>query len=1131
MDEISLWLERIGLGHYAAVFLSENIDLGVLPTLTDRDLKELGLSLGHRRTLLGAIQRLAAEPAAVRPVPFPPAREGQRRQLTLLFCDIVDSTRLSTRLDPEDLRAVIGAYRLACILPVKRFGGYVGRLVGDGVLAYFGYPTAHEDDAERAVRAGLGIVAALNGLDVGFGADGALKLAVRIGIATGFVVVGDMLDIGAPEKDAVVGEAPNLASRLQALAEPGAIVIAASTKQLIGDRFKCRDLGEQRLKGIDKPAHAWQVLGENSENRFAARGARLSPLVGRTAELSLLSERWRAAASGAGQVALLRGDAGIGKSRIVASARAEIGAEGGPASARILTFQCSPFHSNSALHPIAEELDRLSTLRRRATEVDEASPASADRETQLLTAIMAPAAPSMSAPEKRRRTLDAIVEWLGALAAERPLLLLFEDLQWLDPTSLLLLARLVDWARDRRAMIIGTLRTNGADDAGGADRIAPQVAGWASAAHVTIVDLDELTDTQSAELLKAVAGGELGAPAIEGLLRKAQGNPLYIEELTRGWIESALEPGVVDIDPARLRSAVGIPTTLMDALMARLDRAGAALEVAQHAAAIGDSFTPGFLAAISTLSPAQITEGLETLTRLAILTRGADSAEPALRFKHALLQDAAYRSLLKSRRRVLHLKIAEALDRRRDGARGDIDTVIAEHYALGGAPREAVSAWSRAAEDAFARSAQVEAANLLRRATAALDGVVDVAERAKLELDLTLRLAAALRSIHGYAARVAEEQYAKARALAVKTGVATGRFNIEWGLLQCAYVKGDMASARSIADGLFQHARDHPDRPYVDAHLARGMVSFQLGELDAARAEFEQGLEISRRETDPPHYFTHGQNPGMFCASFLAYTLWFLGEFDRAHQLITENLRIARARSHEPSHVHSFVSVLTYAARLHQNWRETAQTRRFAEELRTVSQRNHYAYYEALATAHLAWANSADQPSPRGIGEMRQAIAAIIRTGTVNTLTGFYARLAELYLRVGESASAFRTLDRAHTGRCRAIVFWDVEIERIRGEAFLVAPSPDEAAAAACFRASLALAERQNARALGLRSAISYARLLVRQDRLRDAQRLLERALGGIVAECDAPDIVEARSLAASIGGPARATTRVEGAE
>lgn len=1130
MDEISLWLEKIGLGQHASLFLSENIDLSVLPALTDHDLKELGLSLGHRRKLLGAIQRLGAE-AAARPVLFPPAREGQRRQLTLLFCDLVDSTRLSTRLDPEDLRAVIGAYRLACMLPVKRFGGYVGRLVGDGVLAYFGYPTAHEDGAERAVHAGLGIVAAMNGVNAEFGADRAPKLAVRIGIATGFVVVGDMLDTGAPEKDAVVGEAPNLASRLQALAEPDTIVISASTKQLIGDRFECRDLGEQKLKGIDKPTHAWRVLGENPENRFTARSASLSPLVGRAAELSLLSERWRAAFSGAGQVALLRGEAGIGKSRIVASARAEIGAEGDAAPARILTFQCSPFHSNSALHPIAAELDRLSTLRRRVTDADEAPPATADQETQLLAAILAPAAPSMSAPEKRRRTLDAIVEWFGALAAERPLLLLFEDLHWLDPTSLLLLGRLVDWVRDRRVMIIGTLRTDSADEAGLAERIGLQVVGWAASAHVTLVDLGELTDTQSAELLQAVAGRELGAPVIEALLRKAQGNPLYIEELTRGWIESVLEPGVLEIDPARLRSAVGIPTTLMDALMARLDRAGAALEVAQHAAAIGDSFTPGFLAAISTLSPARIDEGLEALIRLAIVARGADSAEPVLRFKHALLQDAAYRSLLKSRRRVLHLKIAEALERQRDGARGGADTVIAEHYALAGAPREAVSAWSRAAEDAFARSAQTEAANLLRRAIAALDGIVDVAERAKLELDLALHLAAALRSIHGYAARVAEEQYAKARALAVKTGDATGRFNIEWGLLQCAYVKGDMASARSIAEGLFEHARDHPDRPYVDAYLARGMVSFQLGELDAARAEFEQGLEISRRETDPPHHFTHGQNPGMFCASFLAYTLWFLGHFDRAFQLITENLRIARARSNEPSHVHSFVSVLTYAARLHQNWRETTQTRRFAEELRAVAQRNHYAYYEALAAAHLAWANSADQPSQRGIGEMRQAIAAIIRTGTVNTVTGFYARLAELYLRVGETASAFRALDKARAGRCRSIVFWDVEIERIRGEAFLVAPTPDEAAASACFRASLDLVERQNARALGLRSAVSYARLLARQGRLRDARQLLERARGGIVAKYDTLDIIEARNLAASIGGPVQATTSGEGAE
>jgi class 3 adenylate cyclase/tetratricopeptide (TPR) repeat protein len=1127
MNEISLWLESIGLGQYASVFIRENIDLHILPTLADDDLRELGLSLGHRRIFLRAMQKLTAQNTGNETRPWPSLREGQRRQLTLLFCDMIDSTRLAARLDPEDLREVISTYRLACTLPIKRYDGYVARFIGDGLLAYFGYPQAHEDDSERAIRAGLGIVDAMVDLNAGFGTKSTVELSVRIGVATGFVVVGD-IEGGPREQDAVMGEAPNLAARLQGLASPNAIVVANETKQLVGDRFEFLDLGEVSLKGIDKPIRAWQVLCEKIESRFSARGAQLVPLVNRETEIGLLWDRWHTALSGKGSAVLLRGAAGIGKSRIVAAFREQAAEDPGTTPARTLSFQCSPFHSNTSLYPIIRELERLLALAGAETNeqkldklrfllpgVDDEIALLADL-IPLRTGLPSPV-PAMGPTEKRQRTLDALVRWFSALASIGPLLLLFEDLQWMDPTSELLLQRLVAWAESSRVLIIATLRTGASPGRDAELRPGAAAPTWTTGPHLTFCDLLELGERESTHLLAAVAKGRsLPAPVVETLLRKAEGNPLYIEELTKGWIESALGRAHDRGSSARVESTVGIPSTLMDALMSRLDQAGSAHEVAQHAAVIGHDFSLDLLSTVSSLSAPRLRDGLETLVKSEIVTQIGSPPEYTYQFKHALLQDAAYRSLLRSRRREIHLKIAEKLDREGRGSASGMDEVIAQHYALGGAPREAVACWRRAAEQAFTRSAHTEAANLLQCAIDILDEVTDPLERMRLELDLTLQLAAALRSIYGYAAPIAEEQYLKARELSQKTGDSSRRFNIEWGLMQCNYVKGEMNATTAIAAGLFEHAQHHPDKPYVDAHLAEGMVQFQLGDFEAARQSFERGVALSRPELDQPHFFTHGQNPGTFCASFLAYTLWFLGYPDRAKAIIESNLAIARARTSDSAHVHSFVSALTYAVRIHQNRRDAVLTKQFAEELLVLSRRNHYNYYEALAITHLGWANAVEESLRAGIEQMKEGLAAIIKTGTVNTLPGFYARLAELYVRLDRPDKAFRILEKAKASNCRGMLFWDAEIERVRGEAFLISSPADPDAAETAFHSSLKIARRQKARSLELRAVMSYARLLKSRD-TREAYELLQNCLNTFHEGAETLDLIESRRLASDL--------------
>ena len=779
------WLEKMGLEEYVPVFIREDVTFEILPLLTDSDLRELGLSLGHRRIFLRAAEALARqdEDASNSPRSW---GQGERRQLTLLFCDLIGSTQLSTQLDPEDLRDVIGAYRQACAIPIRRYGGFVGRHAGDEVFAYFGYPMAHEDDAERAVRAGLGIIGAMQKLNAVPGRRQEIELAVRIGIATGFVVVGDMVCAGTNEPDAVTGKAPNLAARLQVIAEPNTVVVAHETKQLIGARFEYRPLGEKALKGINRPVPIWQVVAERDESRFAARSSKLTELVGRDDEIELGLSRWRTALHGRGQVLLFRGEAGIGKSRLVATIRDRIVGEHGANSLTMAMWQGSPFHSNTVLYPIIRGLERLAAIGTRDTDLvkreklhlllDEFSVDSnaiaffsdllAIPPDQLQPSI------SMGPGEKRNRTLEALLNWFRSMAASRPLLLIFEDLQWLDPTSQVFVERLVSWTRTSHVLILMTMRTDLPQTARPHSRQELPTSRWLTAPNTTVHDLTELSEAQSRLLAAAVCQGvELPPSAINTVLKKSEGNPLFVEELTKGLLETASWQGrptknAVDMT----NSQVAIPSTLQDALMSRLDQAGPAREIAQHASVIGREFSLALLSAVSNLPEDRVRNGLEVLVRSELVVPSGVLVGRTYAFRHALLRDAAYRTLLRSQCKEMHLRIADVLDVQMGSEPKALHEVIAHHYALGGAPREAIARWKLAADQAFAHSAHTEAANLLEHAINAVGELGNAPDRLCLELDLTLLRAAALRSLHGYGSQVAEQSYLRARDLCIEAG-------------------------------------------------------------------------------------------------------------------------------------------------------------------------------------------------------------------------------------------------------------------------------------------------------------------------------------------------------------------------
>ena len=750
--DIDRWLERLGLAKYSELFAENEVDLEILPDLTEQDLKDLNIPLGHRKKLLRGIAALSggAEPGAHRievAVVAPASRdEAERRQLTVMFCDLVDWTALSTRFDPEDLREVIRAYQDACAKVIAQYDGYVAKYLGDGVLVFFGYPQAHENDAERAVRAGLGIVETVPNIIVANDALRGLELAVRIGINTGPVVVGDIIGEGASVQASVVGETPNVAARLQALAGPNQVVIGPLTRDLLGEAFSCEDLGANRLKGIDVPVQAWRVAREpDIDGRLKTKrvGYGLA-LVGRQEELGLLLRSWEASKKAHGQVVLIQGEAGLGKSRLVEALRAKVSGE----DYIWVATRCSPYHANSTLYPVIEHLKRVagwkpedgpeeklaklaSALKGQRLPLEQAVPLYAElMSLPLPEGRYAPL--KLGAQEQREQTLDALAGWLLEEAERKPVLHVWEDLHWADPTTLELLGLYIEQSHSVSMMNVLTYRP---------EFVPP----WAARSHVTPITLNRMERREVEALILQQAGGKaMPAEVVEYIVGKTDGVPLYVEELSKAILEADFVCEQEDsYQLTRPLSGVTIPTTLQDLLMARLDRLPSIREVAQLGSILGREFAYEMLQAIASLKESALQDGLDQLVDAELLYQRGRRPRARYIFKHALVQDAAYQSLLKRTRQYYHRHVAELLESRYPDIAQSQPELLAHHYSRGEENEKAVAYLTSTAEKAAGMYAHAEAIAAIEEARLHAERL-PAGERDRLVLALVIRQAHSL---------------------------------------------------------------------------------------------------------------------------------------------------------------------------------------------------------------------------------------------------------------------------------------------------------------------------------------------------------------------------------------------------
>ncbi|MCK1639089.1 AAA family ATPase [Bradyrhizobium sp. 157] len=1103
--DVAQWLEDLGLSKYSALFREQAIDADVLPSLTDADFEKLGLPLGHRKKLLTAIAALEAAPSSTASVRRPSLAE--RRQLTVMIVDLVGSTSLSTRLDPEDMRETLTAYQDAVAGEIARFEGHLAKFMGDGVLAYFGWPRAHEDEAERAVAASLATVEAVGRLR---SPDGH-PLAARIGIATGLVVVGDLLGTGAAQEEAVVGDTPNLAARLQAVAGSGEVVVAEQTRRLLGGLFELEDLGPCELRGFGKPINAWRIVRTGAaESRFEAlHTAGLNPLVGREQELGLLLERWHLAKNGEGQAMLLAGEAGIGKSRLIEALRERIADE---PHTRI-SHRALPYHANTVLWPFIDQLERAAAFER-----DDTPPIRLSKLVSLLaqgTDDLTEAVPLIAAllgiptdgryppldlmPQtQKRKTLEVLLAQLEGLAQRRPVLSVLEDAHWFDPTSLELLELILERVQRLPVLAIITFRPE----------MTPP---WPSFPHVTALTLNRLARRAAAALVEQTSGGRRLSPAVVNeIAAKTEGVPLFIEELTKTVLESGMLRNTPEgLAPVTSRGALAIPASLQDSLMARLDHLASAKDLVQVGAAIGREFTYELLDAVAGREPADLDQALARLVKSELVFQRGTPPEAVYTFKHALVQDVAYASLLKSRRSELHGRIAAILEARFADLVARQPELLAHHLTAAGHADRAIDFWLRAGQLAVGRSANREAISHLTTALEMLENRPPTDEQLCRELEVQIALGPPLTATKGFAAPEVETAHVRAEHLARRYGHRRHLARALRGLCYVNHVRGHIQRTSELCSELVDLAEQGEDPVMqADAHNALAFNLFHQGEHRSAREHLEISSAKIVQAGDPANALSRGVNIHVFGRAYRAHVDWHLGFADTALRSMQDAIDLA----HRLVHPFSLAVALAYAAMLHQFRREPTEVRARAEAARSICTEHGFSYYEAWAAIMTGWAVAEEGDVEDGIERVRVGVRDLRATGAELRLPHYLGILADLYRRAQRLEDAIVNLAEARAVAERNEEHWaDASLHVLEGN--LALANGDQAEAERCFRRAMESAQAQSARALLLRASTRLARLLAAGDRKEQAYDELADIYGSFTEGFETVDHREARAL------------------
>jgi class 3 adenylate cyclase/tetratricopeptide (TPR) repeat protein len=1104
--DVADWLRALGLERYEAAFRENDVGAELLPNLTADDLRELGItSVGHRRQLLEAIAALRFKDTPVVD-PRPPSvlaekldpleTTAERRPLSVMFCDLVGSTALSSRLDPEDLREVLRSYQACVATTIRQFDGFIARYVGDGVLIYFGWPEARETDAERAVRAALAVAAGISAIPVS-----GEPLQVRIGIATGLVVIGEPIGSGDSRQQTAVGETPNLAARLQSLAEPNQVVIDGATRRQIGGLFECQDLGTFDLKGLPAALPAWQVVSENRTlGQFEALRSGATPLVGRDEEMELLLRRWAQAKAGGGRVVLISAEPGVGKSRLAEALAERIAAE---PHVRHRYF-CSPHHQDSALYPVIAQIERAAgfahsdepAVRLAKLQALLAATAPPIEDVALVAELLSLPSVDLSPPldftpqRKKEKTFEALLRQVEGLSGQQPVLMIFDDLHWIDPSSRELLDRTVERIAGWPVLLLAMFRPE----------FQPP---WIGQPHVTMVTLARLDRRNTAAMVANVAGnGALPPEVIEEIADRTDGVPLFVEELTKAVLESGTQA------PAALSSVPhpSVPPTLHASLMARLDRLGpAAKDAAQTGAAIGREFGYALLASVTDLSEPQIREALDRLTNSGLLFVRGTPPQSSYIFKHALVQDAAYGTLLRGRRQRLHARIAVILEDRFPELVLAQPTLLAQHFVEAGLTERAVGYWLKAGQQALARSAMTEAVAQLRKGLEVLTVLPDSPERGRQELDLQTALGAALTATKGFAAAEVAETLARARALAEQFDRPEHVVPLiahQWAfhLIRAEY---RLALAQAEQVDRMGEARNDVATRLLGRYL-HGHTRLFLGEFVTARALLEGCMGLA----DPAHRNIAGGSVDNYSGMliYLAVTLACLGYIDQARSRRDEAMSEARRLRH----AYTLADVLITASWF--DWHTRSPVEHF-DELQTLATENGFSFCLGWAQVWRARSLMTLGQAQKGLALLRQGVAELRASGAVMSVPLLFTWLAEAYATLGQPDEERKCLAEA----ARVVEITDERVDeaellyRVPGD--LLNAAGDRSAAEQRYRQAIAIAERQNAKLFQLRASTSLARLWRDQGRRGEAVDLLGPIYGWFTEGFDAPDLKDARAL------------------